>query len=99
MLKSAHCVKPTGEIKEFKIDDAVLINDEKFPRHFWKLGKVVDVFPGRDGKICSCVDGFATEEKPWISLNDSFSSMKIANLFQIDKYFDTLDQKHQKTVA
>ncbi|GFW96966.1 integrase catalytic domain-containing protein [Trichonephila clavipes] len=48
MLKSAHCVKPTGEIKEFKIDDVVLINDEKFPRHFWKLGKVVDVFPGRD---------------------------------------------------
>ncbi|GFV31656.1 integrase catalytic domain-containing protein [Trichonephila clavipes] len=53
MLKSAHCVKPTGEIKEFKIDDVVLINDEKFPRHFWKLGKVVDVFPGRDGKIRS----------------------------------------------
>ncbi|GFU65894.1 DUF5641 domain-containing protein [Trichonephila clavipes] len=48
MLKSAHCVKPTGEIKEFKIDDVVLINDEKFPRHFWKLGKVVDVFPGRN---------------------------------------------------
>ncbi|GFQ64059.1 reverse transcriptase domain-containing protein [Trichonephila clavata] len=36
MLKSAHCVKPIGGIKEFKIDD-VLINDEKFPRHFWKL--------------------------------------------------------------
>ncbi|GFU47194.1 integrase catalytic domain-containing protein [Trichonephila clavipes] len=43
-----------GEIKEFKIDDVVLINDEKFPRHFWKLGKVVDVFSGRDGKIRSC---------------------------------------------
>ncbi|GFY39612.1 integrase catalytic domain-containing protein [Trichonephila inaurata madagascariensis] len=42
------------EIKEFKIDDVVLINDEKIPRHFWKLGKVVDVFPGRDGKIRSC---------------------------------------------
>ncbi|GFW85048.1 integrase catalytic domain-containing protein [Trichonephila clavipes] len=53
MLKSAHCVAPIGEIKEFKIDDVVLIN-EKFPRHFWKLGKVVDVFPSRDGKICSC---------------------------------------------
>ncbi|GFX57644.1 integrase catalytic domain-containing protein [Trichonephila clavipes] len=44
MLKSAHCVKPTGEIKEFKIDDVVLINDEKFPRHFWKLGKVVEMY-------------------------------------------------------
>ncbi|GFW79601.1 integrase catalytic domain-containing protein [Trichonephila clavipes] len=53
MLKSAHWAKPTSEIKEFKIDDVVLINDEKFPRHFWKLGKVVDVFPGRDGKIRS----------------------------------------------
>ncbi|GFV88573.1 integrase catalytic domain-containing protein [Trichonephila clavipes] len=57
MLKSAHCAKPTGEIKEFKIDDVVLINDEKFPRHFWKLGKVVDVFPGRDGKIRSSTRG------------------------------------------
>ncbi|GFX36549.1 integrase catalytic domain-containing protein [Trichonephila clavipes] len=37
MLKSAHCVKPTGEIKEFKIDDVVLINDEKFPRHLETL--------------------------------------------------------------
>ncbi|GFY55025.1 integrase catalytic domain-containing protein [Trichonephila inaurata madagascariensis] len=54
MLKSAHCVKPTGEIKEFKIDDVVLINDEKFPRHFWKRVKVADEFPGRDGKIRSC---------------------------------------------
>ncbi|GFY66409.1 integrase catalytic domain-containing protein [Trichonephila inaurata madagascariensis] len=53
-LKSAHCVKSTGEIKEFKIDDVVLINDEEIPRHFWKLGKVVDVFPGRDCKIRSC---------------------------------------------
>ncbi|GFS88495.1 integrase catalytic domain-containing protein [Trichonephila clavipes] len=44
MLKSAHCVKPTGEIKDFKIDDVVLINDEKFPRHFWKLGKVVEMY-------------------------------------------------------
>ncbi|GFX83937.1 putative RNA-directed DNA polymerase from transposon X-element [Trichonephila clavipes] len=50
MLKSAHYVKPKCEIKEFKIDDVVLINDEKFHGHFWKLGKVVDV-PGRDGKI------------------------------------------------
>ncbi|GFW47959.1 integrase catalytic domain-containing protein [Trichonephila clavipes] len=50
-----------GEIKEFKIDDVVLINDEKFPRHFWKLGKVVDVFPGRDGKIRSSATPFSTD--------------------------------------
>ncbi|GFX50697.1 integrase catalytic domain-containing protein [Trichonephila clavipes] len=70
MLKSAHCIKPTGEIKEFKIDDVVLINDEKFPRHFWKLGKVVDVFPGRDGKIrslsdyCLAVDSLRVGDAP-----------------------------------
>ncbi|PRD23367.1 UNVERIFIED_CONTAM: hypothetical protein NCL1_46531 [Trichonephila clavipes] len=54
MLQSAHCVKPTGEIKEFKIDDVVLINDEKFPRHFWKLedGRIM-----RKNQVCK-IRGF-----------------------------------------
>ncbi|XP_035232305.1 uncharacterized protein LOC118204095 [Stegodyphus dumicola] len=54
MLRSVHCVKPSGKITEFKVNDIVLIHDEKLPRHFWKLGRVVTVFPGRDGKIRSC---------------------------------------------
>ncbi|GBN52957.1 hypothetical protein AVEN_131216-1 [Araneus ventricosus] len=54
MLRSTHYVKPTGTVREFKVNDIVLINDEKLPRHFWKLGRVVAVFPGRDGKVRSC---------------------------------------------
>jgi hypothetical protein len=54
MLRSTHCFKPKSNITDFKIDDIVLINDDKLPRHFWKLGRVVTVFPGRDGKIRSC---------------------------------------------
>lgn len=53
-LRSTHCVKPTGKISEFKVDDIVLVNDDKLPRHFWKMGRVTAVFPGRDGKIRSC---------------------------------------------
>ncbi|GFT19709.1 integrase catalytic domain-containing protein [Trichonephila clavipes] len=34
MLKSAHCVKPTGKIKEFKIEENVLIKDEKISYTF-----------------------------------------------------------------
>ena len=54
MLRSIHCVKPPGKTTEFKINDIVLINDDKIPRHFWKLGRVTAVYPGRDGKIRSC---------------------------------------------
>ncbi|GBM27643.1 hypothetical protein AVEN_49949-1 [Araneus ventricosus] len=43
-----------GKVREFKVNDIVLINDDKLPRHFWKLGRVVAVFPGRDGKVRSC---------------------------------------------
>lgn len=54
MLRSTHYVKPAGIAREFKVNDIVLINDDKLPRHFWKLGRVVAVFPGRDGKVRSC---------------------------------------------
>ncbi|GBL62697.1 hypothetical protein AVEN_113786-1 [Araneus ventricosus] len=54
MLRSTHYVKPEGKVREFKVNDIVLINDDKFPRHFWKLGRVVAVFPGKDGKVGSC---------------------------------------------
>ena len=32
-------------------DDIVIIYEDKQPRHMWKLGRVLEVFPGRDGRI------------------------------------------------
>ncbi|GFQ71368.1 integrase catalytic domain-containing protein [Trichonephila clavata] len=41
-LKSVHFVNPTKET-EFKINDIVLIHDDRLPRSLWKLGKVVEI--------------------------------------------------------
>ena len=34
-----------------KQSDVVLISEDNIPRGKWKLGKIVDTFPGKDGKI------------------------------------------------
>ncbi|GFQ74794.1 integrase catalytic domain-containing protein [Trichonephila clavata] len=52
-LKSVHFVNPTRET-EFKIDDIVLIHDDRLPRSLWKLGKVVEIFIDRDKRIRAC---------------------------------------------
>ncbi|GFW49835.1 integrase catalytic domain-containing protein [Trichonephila clavipes] len=39
---------------EFKINDVVLIKDDQLPRNFWKLGKILELFPGTDGKVRAC---------------------------------------------
>ena len=36
---------------EAKVGDVVLLKHEVLPRHLWKLGKIVDVKPGRDGLV------------------------------------------------
>ena len=33
--------------------DVVLISEDNIPREKWKLGKIVDTFPGKDGRICT----------------------------------------------
>ena len=33
--------------------DVVLISEDNIPREKWKLGKIVDIFPGKDGGICT----------------------------------------------
>ncbi|XP_035231684.1 uncharacterized protein LOC118203511, partial [Stegodyphus dumicola] len=52
-LTPAHMLlgrRVNSRITEFKVNDIVLIHDEKLPRHSWKLGRVVTIFPSRDGK-------------------------------------------------
>ncbi|XP_056094778.1 uncharacterized protein LOC130073406 [Rhinichthys klamathensis goyatoka] len=52
-LKSAHSCK-TQKPTELKMGDIVLIGDANMPRQTWKLGKIEELFPGRDGKVRSC---------------------------------------------
>ncbi|GFY54957.1 integrase catalytic domain-containing protein [Trichonephila inaurata madagascariensis] len=52
-LKSAHFANLTKET-EFKINDIVLIHDDRLPRSLWKLGKVIETFTGRDKIIRAC---------------------------------------------
>ncbi|GFQ83781.1 integrase catalytic domain-containing protein [Trichonephila clavata] len=52
-LKSVHFVNPTQET-EFKINDIVLIHDDRLPRSLWKLGKVVEIITGRDKRVRAC---------------------------------------------
>ncbi|KAF8795705.1 hypothetical protein HNY73_000172 [Argiope bruennichi] len=54
MLRSTHYVKPTDKVRGFKVDEIILIDGDKLPRQFWKLEKIVAVFPGKDGKVRSC---------------------------------------------
>lgn len=53
-LRSSFTTLPTRDC-ELKVNDIVLIHDEKLPRNFWKYGRIMEVFPGRDGKIRSRV--------------------------------------------
>ncbi|KAL2076831.1 hypothetical protein ACEWY4_027575 [Coilia grayii] len=52
-LKSAHrcdSLQPTS----LKVGDVVLLGDDHMPRQIWKLARVHELFPGRDGKVRSC---------------------------------------------
>ncbi|XP_055944606.1 uncharacterized protein LOC129975568 [Argiope bruennichi] len=52
-LRSAHS-SFVKNISPFKVNDVVLIKDDHLPRNFWKLGKILELFPGRDGKVRAC---------------------------------------------
>lgn len=52
-LRSAHHRSPTNS-SNFKINDVVLLHDQNASRLLWKLAKIVQLFPGRDGKIRAC---------------------------------------------
>ena len=41
----------TKEETPLKQNDVILISEDNIPRGKWKLGKIVDTFPGKDGRI------------------------------------------------
>lgn len=52
-LKSAHrCETPQPSL--LKVGDVALIREDNTPRQSWKLGRIEELFPGRDGLVRSC---------------------------------------------
>ena len=41
--------KWTSEFRDLKVEDVVLVIQPDSPRGRWPLGRIVEVFPGRDG--------------------------------------------------
>lgn len=37
------------------VGDVVVVHEEGLPQGFWKLGKIEEVIPGRDGKVRGAV--------------------------------------------
>lgn len=65
-LRSFHHTTPAAS-SNIQINDLVIIQDDFHPRQTWKTGRIIEVFPGRDGHIRSCVvrlPGGATVRRP-----------------------------------
>ena len=43
--------KWTKDRRNAKVDDVVLLQDDSTPRNQWRMAKVIDVYPGKDGKV------------------------------------------------
>ncbi|GBM06747.1 hypothetical protein AVEN_62991-1 [Araneus ventricosus] len=54
-LLNAHALKNPNPQQNIKIDDVVLIEGDNKSKLLWKLGRVIQVFPGRDGGVRSCL--------------------------------------------
>ncbi|GBN84617.1 hypothetical protein AVEN_189050-1 [Araneus ventricosus] len=59
-LKGANFNKNVNVKTEFNVNDIVLLGEEKVPRQLWRLGKIIDVHKGRDGKVRSATIKTAT---------------------------------------
>ncbi|XP_035214828.1 uncharacterized protein LOC118188503 [Stegodyphus dumicola] len=53
-LKSAHHSKLVKTGTCLKKGTIVLVHEDKIPRLMWKMGIIMEVFPGRDGKVRAC---------------------------------------------
>lgn len=54
-LRNLPCIVPQFEEKgSLKVGSIVLVQEDNIPRLGWVMGRVTELFPGRDGKIC-CV--------------------------------------------
>ncbi|KAJ8011745.1 hypothetical protein DPEC_G00061450 [Dallia pectoralis] len=59
-LKSAHkCDLPTPTV--LRVGDVILIGEDNTPRQTWKMARITELFPGRDGLVRSCRVRTSTE--------------------------------------
>ncbi|GBN49015.1 hypothetical protein AVEN_47405-1 [Araneus ventricosus] len=54
-LRNAHELKNPNPQRNIAIDDAVVIKGDNKSKLLWRLGRVIQVFPGRDGGVRSCL--------------------------------------------
>ncbi len=57
-----HGNKPSGTV-EISVSGIVVIQGKNEPHAFWKLGKVDETLPGRDGQVRGAVVGIFTRGK------------------------------------
>lgn len=64
-LRESHryAAKKTAHASSVKVGDIVIVHDDALPRGFWKLGRVQELFPGRDGLLRSALVRVATRER------------------------------------
>ena len=58
--------KWTEVVKDLKQDDVVLVLDSKLPRGRWRLGRIIETYPGRDGhtRVAKIQCGTSTVIRP-----------------------------------
>ncbi|GBM04327.1 hypothetical protein AVEN_168147-1 [Araneus ventricosus] len=85
-LRSAHSslVKNSSP---FKVNDVILIKDDHLPRNFWKLGRIIELLPGRDGKVRVCK--ITSQSKFDVTL-DGFASRLAAEFIIFMEFFSLI---------
>ncbi|GBN49824.1 hypothetical protein AVEN_30001-1 [Araneus ventricosus] len=85
-LRSAHSslVKNSSP---FKVNDVILIKDDHLPRNFWKLGRIIELLPGRDGKVRACK--ITSQSKFDVTL-DRFASRLAAEFIIFMEFFSLI---------
>ncbi|GBM30585.1 hypothetical protein AVEN_27619-1 [Araneus ventricosus] len=85
-LRSAHSslVKNSSP---FKVNDVILIKYDHLPRNFWKLGRIIELLPGRDGKVRACK--ITSQSKFDVTL-DRFASRLAAEFIIFMEFFSLI---------
>ena len=58
--------KWTSEVQDLKVGDVVIVSQPDAPRGRWPLGRIVEVYPGRDGhtRVAKVACGVKTVVRP-----------------------------------
>ncbi|KAH9369378.1 hypothetical protein HPB48_017730 [Haemaphysalis longicornis] len=45
----------SSQSSHVRAGDVVLVQEDKAPRHMWKMGRVLEMYPGRDNVVRACM--------------------------------------------